>query len=243
MDEVMIMFLRGSALLLFGFALSACASIVEGTDQSIAVNLSPENTTCEVIREGARLSTISKENRFINLSKSKNDLIIECEAPGHLDEVITLESSASGWGIVGCILIDLCITDYSTGALNKYPETLNISLIPKFFDSAESRDRWYAKRQGEIEGRWDEAIESKAATCRQAANKNDCLSQVSDLEDEKAQELESLELRRLDSEIVATSTQPDSFEGRLKELKDLLDRGVITQDEYAAKRSQILSEL
>jgi len=237
------MHFRNSIVLLFGIALSACASIVEGTDQSIAVNLSPEDATCEVHREGAQLSRVSNEHRFINISKSKNDLVIECEAPDHHDETITLESSASGWGVVGCFLIDLCITDYSTGALNKYPETINITLAPRAFDSAESRDDWYLERRQAIEGRWDELIESQTSECRLARDTETCQTQLATLEEQKSEELQILEQRRLASVVRPPATQSATIESRLAGIKELLDRGVLTQQEYDAKRSKILSEL
>jgi hypothetical protein len=235
--------LRISSMILLGLILSACATIVEGTDQSIMVNLSPENATCKVTREGTQLASISGDNKFINISKSKNDLIIECEAPNHYDEIIPLESSASGWGVVGCFLIDLCITDYSTGALNKYPESINITLAPKTFLSPESRDNWYGERQKEIEGRWDDLIESKTTYCQRAANKADCQSLLSEMKEKKSEELVALEQRRFDAEITSLATQSTNIETRLAELKDLLDRRVITQEEYETKRSEILSEL
>lgn len=236
------MIARSFFLLLLGFAVAACASIVEGTDQSIAVNLSPEEATCVVTREGARLSTISKDHKFLNISKSKNDLIIECEALGYHDETIILESSASGWGVVGCVLIDLCITDYSTGALNKYPETLTITLVPTSFDSIESRDSWYNGRRQEVMERWDELIEEKSESCKKEINKTECQTRVSELEEQKSEELEVLEQRRLDSKVVADGSQQKSIDERLAALKSLYDQGLITEDEYNAKRSQILAE-
>jgi hypothetical protein len=214
-------------LLLLGFALSACASIVEGTDQSIAVNLTPEDAICEVHREGAQLSTVSKDQKYVNISKSKNDLVIECQAPDHFDETVMIESSASGWGVAGCFLIDLCITDYSTGALNKYPEAINIALVPKTFASSQSRDEWFAGRQNAAAAvtRWDTLIDEKKNECRRSTNKDHCEDQLAELEEQKADALEALEDRRSQA------------------VKGLLERGVITPDEYHAKRSQILSEL
>ncbi len=53
---------------------------------------------------------------------------MSCSADGYQKQNLTIESSASGWGVLGCFLIDLCITDYSTGALNKYPKSLKIAL-------------------------------------------------------------------------------------------------------------------
>ena len=242
------MLLRTSALLFLGLALSACASIVEGTDQSIAVNITPDDATCQVHREGAQLSTVSKDQKYINISKSKNDLVIECQAPDHFDETIMIESSASGWGVAGCFLIDLCITDYSTGALNKYPEAINIALIPKTFASAESRDDWFAGRLGAAEARWHALIEEKENECRRATNKEHCEDQLAGLKEQKADALEALEGRRAQAVVAAaapatTATQAASVEARLAELESLLERGLITPDEYHAKRSQILSEL
>ena len=238
------MLFRIFALLLLGFALSACASIVEGTDQSIAVNLTPEDAICEVHREGAQLSTVSKDQKYVNISKSKNDLVIECQAPDHFDETVMIESSASGWGVAGCFLIDLCITDYSTGALNKYPEAINIALVPKTFASSQSRDEWFAGRQNAAVTRWDTLIDEKKNECRRSTNKDHCEDQLAELKEQKADALEALEDRRSQAVVAAApATQSASVEARLAGLKGLLERGVITPDEYHAKRSQILSEL
>ena len=103
-------------------SLYGCASIVEGTSQTLIVDLSPKEATCDVKRKGVSVATISGSNRSLNVSKSKDDLLFTCNAPGYKEQFVKIESSASGWGVVGCIFIDLCITDYSTGALNKYPE-------------------------------------------------------------------------------------------------------------------------
>lgn len=111
-------------------SLFGCASIIEGTDQTLIVNLSPKEATCDVKREGVSVAHISGSNRSLNVSKSKDDLLFTCKAPGYKEQFVKIESSASGWGVVSCLLVDLCITDYSTGALNKYPETLTISLTP-----------------------------------------------------------------------------------------------------------------
>jgi hypothetical protein len=64
----------------------------------------------------------------VQVPKSRDDISVECAAPGYEKQTMNIESSASGWGVVGCFLIDLCITDYSTGALNKYPKTISVKL-------------------------------------------------------------------------------------------------------------------
>ena len=232
-----------AALILMGLSMAGCATIVEGTDQSIAVTLSPETATCAVLRDGARLTSISKNNRFINISKSKNDLIIECKASGYYDETVTIESSASGWGVVGCIFIDLCITDYSTGALNKYPETINIALAPKAFESAESRDEWYSRRRAVLDRRWKDVLSRKSVECDATGPDSQCRTELAAMEKKRDDELRKLERRRLETATSQPATRPSSVESRLKAAKDLFDRGVISREEYEQKRREIMSSI
>lgn len=122
--------LATAAILALVSLLYGCASIVEGTSQTLFVELSPKEASCDVQREAVTIARVTSSNPSVNISKSREDLIFICNAPGYKEQFVKIESSASGWGVAGCFLIDLCITDYSTGALNKYPETLSISLTP-----------------------------------------------------------------------------------------------------------------
>jgi len=108
--------------------LSACASIVEGTDQTVNFEISPESATCNIIQKGNTIATLKDGGGQVIIPKSRTDLSIRCQANGYKKQSLSIESSASGWGVVGCIFIDLCITDYSTGALNKYPKSIRINL-------------------------------------------------------------------------------------------------------------------
>ena len=231
----------GAILLIGGFLLSACATIVEGTDQSIKVNLSPDQANCIVTREGAQVGSLSRKNKYIKVSKSKNDLDVECRAPGYLTENLTVESSASGWGVVGCILIDLCITDYSTGALNKYPKQITIALVPETFNSKESRDNWYQSRRRSLQTFWDRRIKTKAAQCGGGGDEGDCEAELSELRKQKTAALEKIERRRQETKIAPSAQGKASAESRLKTIKDLYDRSVISREEYDRKRREIMS--
>ncbi len=88
--------LAQAGLVVMALAISGCASIVEGTDQPIRVNLSPAHATCVVTREGEQLASVSSANQSIRISKSKNNLEMDCKAAGHLSESLSIESSASG---------------------------------------------------------------------------------------------------------------------------------------------------
>lgn len=108
--------------------LASCASIVEGTDQTVNFNISPNSAACAVTQKGNTIATLRDGGGQVIIPKSRTDLSIRCQAEGYKKQSLSIESSASGWGVVGCIFIDLCITDYSTGALNKYPKSININL-------------------------------------------------------------------------------------------------------------------
>lgn len=109
-------------------ALVGCATLVEGTDQVVTVQLSPDHASCDVIQKGLLITSVTGGTSSITIPKSKDDIRFECAADGHNSRHLSMVSSASGWGVIGCVLIDLCITDYSTGALNKYPSSITINL-------------------------------------------------------------------------------------------------------------------
>ena len=167
--------------------MSGCATIVEGTDQTMYFTISPEEAVCTLSQKGHSIATIGNGGGQITVPKSKGDIAVDCTAEGYQRQRVSLESSASGWGVVGCIFIDLCITDYATGALNKYQDSVMITL-PK-------------KKHGD-------SINS---------------SETQDKQDR-------------------TTGSRDSL-SRLEELKDLLDKGLITEEEAAAKRAKLLEDM
>ena len=69
-------------------SLYGCASIVEGTDQTLIVDLSPKEAACDVKRKGVSVATISGSNRSLNVSKSKDDLLFTCNAPGYKEQFV-----------------------------------------------------------------------------------------------------------------------------------------------------------
>lgn len=113
------------------FAAGGCASIVEGTSQTILVNMTPDTAQCVATRQGSQVGLVSGSARQLPVSKSRHDLWLRCTAPGYETSDVKVESSASGWGVAGGIAFDLGITDYMTGALNKYPEAVTVALVKK----------------------------------------------------------------------------------------------------------------
>ena len=109
-------------------ALSGCATVLEGTDQSIAVNLKPSTAVCNATRHGESIGSVTAQNSVLHVSKSRHDIHLSCSAPGYQDQTTKIVSSASAGGVASIFLFDFGITDYATGAMNKYPPSVAVSL-------------------------------------------------------------------------------------------------------------------
>jgi len=120
-------FVCGAALLLF----QGCASILEGTDQTITVETSPEGANCRFYREGIVVGQVITPGGLV-VEKTKHDMTVECEKEGYETARTHLESGIEGAAWANIILgggIGWAI-DSAAGADNKYPEYVNLALVP-----------------------------------------------------------------------------------------------------------------
>jgi len=112
--------------------LSGCASITQGTSQTIIFNLEPETAVCVAKRDGeGEIGTITAKNNSLQVSKDKDDIIIRCTAPGYKNKSVRMVSSTQAAGVIGGAFLDLGITDMITGAMWKYEGSINIALEKK----------------------------------------------------------------------------------------------------------------
>lgn len=106
-----------------------CASITQGTSQTIAFNLEPPETRCDLSRDGeGQIGSVSAKNNTLSTGKDKDDIIAKCNAPGHKQKIVRVKSSTQAAGVVGGIFLDLGITDMITGAMWKYPDDVTVAL-------------------------------------------------------------------------------------------------------------------
>ena len=115
--------------LVASFAVTGCATVVQGTTQLLSFNIEPRETRCVLTRvDDGELGTVSGTSRTITVTKDKDDIVVSCAAPGYLSKTTRVMSAASGGGVTSVFLIDFGITDLATGAFWKYPETHSVSL-------------------------------------------------------------------------------------------------------------------
>ncbi len=129
---------RITNLLVLGAALqlSACASIISGTTQTIDVNTDPQGASCGLTRQpGAErdayeFTRIDPTPGQVTLEKTKYDITLSCAKPGYENATKHLNSDTDatvfgniifggliGWGI-----------DSARGADNKYDTTVTLPL-------------------------------------------------------------------------------------------------------------------
>lgn len=109
-------------------ALTGCASITDGTDQTLIIPVQPKDARCSVVRNDVELGTITGTQQTLTISKGAKDIIVTCNAPGHLQKVSRLVSTTQTSGMMSFLFLDLGITDMVTGAMWKYPQSTSITL-------------------------------------------------------------------------------------------------------------------
>jgi len=122
--------LRWFAISVASGLLASCATIVEGTSQDIQLSATPASAACDAYLQGKLIGSYDSRRQTMTVRKSKNNTEIRCAAPGYRDKLVTIVSEASAWGVVGALTLDFGLIDYSTGALNKYPASLQIVMEP-----------------------------------------------------------------------------------------------------------------
>ncbi len=190
-------------VLLFGLlGLSACASIVSGTTQSVLVNTEPTQASCTLTRDGTVIAVLNPTPHSVKLEKSKNAVFIECSKDGFFDQSAVLDSSFQGMtfgniifgGIIGVGV------DAASGAMNKYPESITVLLSPTSFESETDRDEFFKMRREFLVSENERRIASIREDCLPDSRRQ-CEKDVKELEEALSEELRLHESRRLSAEI------------------------------------------
>jgi hypothetical protein len=113
-------------------SLSACSSIVEGTSQPIVVSTEPPGATCNLLRGGISIGSVSPTPGTVTIDKTKHDITIECELANY-HKAIYVNKSEVAAATVGNILIGGGIgwaIDSASGADNKYTSPVTLAMVP-----------------------------------------------------------------------------------------------------------------
>lgn len=121
------MYIRALSLLLLT-ALSACAYAIEGHIQKVElVTKGAHNSLCYIDANGLRYKVLPPQ--AVTINRSKEDLVIDCYAPGnrHRTVVVKPQTSVNALaGNAGTGFLPGMIWDYSSGAAYRYPSLIEI---------------------------------------------------------------------------------------------------------------------
>lgn len=125
--------------------LTGCATITTGSNQNIAVTTDPDGADCSFSRNDQFIARVNPTPGSMSVSKSGSSLSLSCKREGYHDIVETIGSEFQAVTL-GNILIGGIVgiaVDAASGAINKYPESISVKLVPVVFHTAEQRERFF----------------------------------------------------------------------------------------------------
>lgn len=110
--------------------LCGCATITQGSDQSLTVMTHPSGAECELRREGSIIGVVNPTPGTVQIDKDKDTITVSCELDGYERGVGTVESDFEGM-TAGNLLFGGIIgvgVDAASGAMHEYPSTFTLIL-------------------------------------------------------------------------------------------------------------------
>ena len=180
-------------------AASGCASIVEGTDQSVTIQTTPSGASCELKRDGQVIGVVNPTPGTVTVDKSKDDIAVICKKDGYQDASGAFSSGFQGMTFGNILfggLIGVAV-DAGSGAMHEYPASVTVPMAPSSFPNAMERDRFFDQRADGVRKDAEAAIakvrqgckSSQQKTCDEAVGKIEAArdDQLADVEVERAQ--------------------------------------------------------
>lgn len=141
-----------AGIVLAAVALQGCASVIEGTDQTIPIHTNTASAICDVTQKGHLVASTYGLRGFIPLGKSREPLTITCSAPGYAAKTVVVPSVTSRTGAATYWIPPVGATDWVAGGLNHYPGggvAVALYPVPGQEDMRE-RALWEAHRQPQM---------------------------------------------------------------------------------------------
>ena len=124
--------MRLSMLAAASMMLTGCATIVNGSNQSVTVSTDPPGASCKLARQAETVGAIPMTPGSVQVSKSKNDVVVTCEKLGYQTAVVS-KSPSFGGATFGNILLGGgvgAIVDAASGANYTYPSEIHVAMAP-----------------------------------------------------------------------------------------------------------------
>ena len=187
----------GLALLCAG--LGACASLVKGSAQTIAIRTDPPGAACTLTRAGLDIGDVDPTPATVSVFKSGEPILVQCRKPGYTPATTTLGAGFEG-ATVGNIVFGGLIgvfVDMGSGATHEYQKAVSIALIPEAFASTAARDAFFDGLRGRFLEEWNAGLRQVEAGCAEP----DCARRIQAAKALRDARLQEIEQARRDAHI------------------------------------------
>lgn len=182
--------------------MSACASIVSGTDSSTYVETKPVDARCRMHGQDFTREVVTPTS--VPLPAKASPITIECSADGYQRTIQQVDAEMDGWifgnlifgGIIGGVV------DVARGAGKKFPPQIQVVLDPATFKSEAERDQYFNDRSRLENDKWDKVVTTIRGQCSPDAA-SDCQRRVEEVETKRRQNIDRVESNRRTSRIVS----------------------------------------
>lgn len=193
---------RLALLCLLAGGASACATVVGGTTQEVFVESDPPGAECRLDRLGASVGVVKPTPGRVNVSRSKEAIVVSCTLDRHEQSNDVLSSKFTG-ATVGNILLGGIVgivVDAASGANNKYPERVTIILTPTAFSNEAARDVHFNAAKQRITAATEAELNRIRGTCNSTAREL-CREEEKPVIEARDRALEEIERKRLAAKI------------------------------------------
>lgn len=189
--------LRATLVVAGLLGLSACATIVEGTDQTVTVDTEPSGARCDLERGSETVAVVNPTPGSVTIDKSKDNVSVLCEKEGYQSASGSLSSEFQGMTF-GNILFGGLIgvgIDASSGAMNEYPSSVTIALAPEEFSSVSEKNIYFRRQREIVEAEAEETLTDVRNNCNDSSDA-DCQKAIEAVEDSRDERLAELKVER-----------------------------------------------
>lgn len=190
------------ALLAVGalLTLANCATVTTGSSQDINVSTEPPGARCELSREGGLVGVANPTPATVKVDKSTKAITVTCRREGFDDEVAVLTSDFQAMTLGNVLLGGLIgvAIDAGSGAMNRYPDSTTILMVPTRFSSAADRDAFFARltESARTRAEGDLSAIRESSECKTGTNLSQCRQNLQKREEARDAELRRIEQRR-----------------------------------------------
>ena len=190
-------------LMLLPLFTMGCATITQGSSDTVTVDTRPPGASCQLSRGGQAFAFVNPTPGSIMVSKSKDDIAVRCEKEGYEPAVgnIGSEFQAMTFGnVLFGGLIGVAV-DAASGAMNRYQPLVTITMVPQQFPSTRERDRFYEDLRKEFEEQYTETIARIRRAC--GDDRAECDLQLRLAETRRSERLTEIEQQRSSARVAS----------------------------------------